>query len=227
MRLRLAALLAMISLCALAQRGGGVPMGRTGGGRGWGGQRPIPPRFPGIGRNQWRAGQPGFGPYVSNWPLPMWFDTPLCASPLFPLAPNCSFGDPAGSAYYPPPPLNAAPPVNVIVTPAPQPLPLPAPVAIPTAPGPDDLSNSPQAGFNATSSTNPTGISQAGNVDGQARPLCNSAVPDKFPPLIVLKTGAYSINRYWIKNKTLYFETTSGDSLSAPLSLLERIIPAR
>lgn len=225
MRLRLAVLSTMVSLCLVAQRGGGTPMGRTTGGGRWGSSSPIPPRFRGIGRNRWWGGQPSVGQYVTAWPFPTWFDTPLCASPLFPLAPSCSFGDTAGSTYYPPPPLNPGPSVNVTVIPAPQSSPSPAQST--SVPGASDPSNSlPDASLN-TYPTNSAEISQAGSADFQARSGCSSPVQDKLPPLIILKTGAYSVNKYWVKNKTLYFETTSGDTLYAPLSLLERILPAR
>jgi hypothetical protein len=217
MRLRLAVLLTIVSLGAVAQRGGGMPMGHTGGGGHWGNPLPIPPRFPGMGRNPWHGGRPGFGPYVTGYPF-MGFDTPLCASPLFPLAPDCSFGDMGGSAYYPPPPMNPAPVVNVAVMPPPPPL--PPPVRIVRVPAADNQFDPSQAGSNIPSPANSADVSQEG-------PVGNSAVPEKFPPLIVLKTGAYSVHKYWVKNETLYFETISGNTLYAPLSLLVRIVPAR
>jgi hypothetical protein len=51
-------------------------------------------------------------------------------------------------------------------------------------------------------------------------------VADGYPPLVVLKTGGmYSITKYWVKNKNIYFETTAGDVLYAPRTDLDRIIP--
>jgi hypothetical protein len=197
-------------------------MGHAGGGPGWGKPSPTPPRFPGMGRNPWWGGGPGFASFVPNWSSPTWFDTPLCASPLFPHAPVCSFGDPGASTYYPTPPSNAGPAVNVTVMPAP----LPPPVRI-TSVVPGDLSNTPPANSAGSYLMSSGEIPQAGIAERHAPPVSNPAVQDKFPPLIVLRTGAYSVNKYWIKNKILYFETISGDTLSAPLSHLVRIVPAR
>jgi hypothetical protein len=193
-----------------------------GGGQHWGKPSPTPPRFPGMGRNPWWGGGPGFNPFGSNWAFPTWFDTPLCASPLFPLAPVCSFGDPGGSNYYPPPPSNVSPTVNVTVMPAP----LPPPVRI-TSAGLGDLSNTPPPNSAGSYLMGSGEVPQAGAAECHAPPVSNAAVQDKFPPLIVLRTGAYSVNKYWIKNKIIHFETISGDTLSAPLSLVVRIVPAR
>ncbi len=217
MRFRLAVFLAAIPFCAVAQRGGSMPMGHAGGGSGWGKPAPTPPRFPGMGRNAGWGGGPGFTSF-----FPTWFDTPLCASPLFPLAPVCSFGDSGGSTDYPTPPSNASPTVNVTVIPAP----LPPPMRI-TSVGLGDLSNTPPANSAGSYLMSSGEIPQAGIAECHAPPVSNPAVRDKFPPLIVLRTGAYSVNKYWIKNKILYFETISGDTHSAPLSLLVRIVPAR
>jgi hypothetical protein len=205
-------------------------MGRAGGGKG--GTRPWnpianPPGFPGNGRNQWWGGRPGFRPpFVTTWPYAGTFDTPLCASPLFPLAPDCSFGNAFGPPYYPypPPPLNAPPAGNVIVMAPPQPAPPPVPIT--SRAGSGDLSNSSQASSSGYP-TNSGEISKTGNADHQTLPVSSSAVQDKFPPVVVLKTGVYTVNKYWIKGKTLYFETTSGETRSAGLTLLERIAPAR
>lgn len=47
-------------------------------------------------------------------------------------------------------------------------------------------------------------------------------IEDQYPPLLVLKTGGvYSVTRYWIKSKTLYFVTPRGETLYVPLALLE------
>jgi hypothetical protein len=49
---------------------------------------------------------------------------------------------------------------------------------------------------------------------------------DEYPPLIVLKTGGvYSVTRYWVKAKTLYFVTPHGDTLYVPLALVEHVYP--
>jgi hypothetical protein len=109
------------------------------------------------------------------------------------------------------------------VAPPPPPLPLP----INSEPEPADISDS--SGANSTDSHLPNSIAtfHAGSTEPPAQASCNSTVPEKFAPLLVLKTGVYSVNKYWVKKKILYFETTSGDSLYAPLSLLERIVPTR
>jgi hypothetical protein len=109
---------------------------------------------------------------------------------------------------YPPPPMNGSPPANVVVMPPPPPVPIVSGV------GPAHASVS-------------SAISQADSSDHQAPPLMTLSAPDKFPTLIVLKTGAYTVNKYRTKGKILYFETTSGENRSAPLSLLERIVPAK
>src|SRR5262249_29605423 len=156
--------------------GGGTPVGRGGG---WArpGNPSTPPRFFG-GRNPSWGGRPGLKPFGNSWFFAAPFDTPLCASPLFPLAPNCSFGVPFGAAFYPPPlnyphppPWNGGSPANVVVM-----APPPPPVPIISGPGPINTSNS-------------GAISQAGSLDHQAPPLMTLSTPDKCPTLIVLKSG--------------------------------------
>jgi hypothetical protein len=206
----------------MGHAGGGMPMGRAGGGARWGNPSPTPPRFPGLGRSSRWGGGLGFGAFAPNWSFPTWFDTPLCASPLFPLAPVCSYGDPDSSAYYPAPPANTSPAVNVMVMPAP----LPPPVRLISV-GPGDLSNTSPSSSAGSYLMSSSEIPQAGIEEYQAPTPSNPTFQRRYPPLIILRTGAFSVNRYWIKNKILYFETISGDSLSAPLSLLVRIVPAR
>jgi hypothetical protein len=218
MRFRLVVLLATMSFCGVAQRGGGMPTGHGGGGGQWGSPMPTPPRFPGKGGNPWwGGGRRGIGPALNFGSSPLWFNTPLCASPLFPLAPDCSFGQGFNSGYYPPPPIYVGPTVNVV---APAPAPGPPPVAMGNGPDVGDVAIAVQ--------TNSSEISQAVGAEYHKGPVRNSAAEDKCPPLIVLKTGGmYSITRYWIKGNTLYFETTAHDTLYAPRAQVDRIIPAR
>ena len=219
MRIRLTVLLAAISLCGAAQHLGGMPAGHGGGGNGWGNPFPMRPPFPGTGKGPWLGGRrnAGFGPNVGFGVYPGWFNTPLCASPLFPLAPSCSFGDVSGGDYEPPPPANPAPTINVIVPPAPPPVPLPIPIM--NRPSADALSAiDRQAGGPETFGGEAAGSQEA--------PGASATVGDDCPPLIVLKTGGmYSITRYWVKKSTLYFETTAGDTLYAPLTSLDRMMP--
>lgn len=217
MRFRLAALLATMSLCAAAQHGGGVPMGRGGGGGQWGKPFPTPPGFPGNGRHPWwGGGGRGFGPPLTFGSSPAWFDTPLCASPLFPLAPNCWFGGAGSQAYYPPPPVYVTPTVNV-VAPAPPP---PPPVSMESGPRVPDPGSAAQR--------NSSEESQTESAEYHRTPAPSSAAEERCPPLIVLKTGGmYSITRYWIKGKILYFETTAHDTLYAPVAQVDQIIPGK
>lgn len=223
MRLRTLVLLTTMTICAAAQHAGGAPMGHGGGGLGPG--KPLPPPF-GIGRRPWWGGKrPGFRQPMSFGTAPSWFNTPLCASPLFPLAPDCSWGSSANAPYYPPP-VSITPTVNVLVPAAP---PMPPPIGVTTAPGAEDLSSPSQDGAAAAANlTNSDEVSRAGSGGYQQAPPRSQGAQDGCPPLIVLKTGGmYSITKYWIKGKTLYFETTAGDTLYSPLSVLERIIPGR
>jgi hypothetical protein len=211
MRLRLAVLLGIMSLYALAQRGGTMPAGHGGGGGRWGNVSPLP--FPGSGGYPWGGRgwwggkhQPGIGPFPGYGFGAGAFDTPLCASPLFPLAPSCSFGDAFDPGYYQPQPMDPGPPPNVVVIPAPPPALPPAPNTIGLAV--DRLPNPPQT----TAAPNP--------------PVRSPVALEESPPIIVLKTGGmYSITRYWVKSKNIYFETTSHDVLYAPLTSLDRMIP--
>ena len=222
MQFRVAVLLAAMPFGAMAQHAGGMP-GSGGGGRGgWGSPTPGPPRFPGFGHHPLGGGRSGFGAPMSFGSSPSWFNTPLCASPLFPLAPNCgSFGDPGGGmGYYPPPPIYVNPTVNVTA-----PAPVPSAVADTSGADASVLYGAPQTGPATAAPADSGRLIQA---DSAAYPPRISSADDKCPPLIVLKTGGmYSIKRYWIRGQTLYFETTASDTLYAPLALLERIIPGR
>lgn len=235
MRLRLTFLLWMMAACAVAQRGGGMAPGNGGGmapghgggmapghgggggGANWGHPSPIRPPFPGPWKNRWWGGpfRSGFGPFPGFWAGPVPFDTPLCASPLFPLAPSCSLGDSFNPAYYQPPPQSAIPTPSLLFMPPPPVPPPPPPTA--NVPPADGASIQPQAAPASIPQTTPCGSCQ--------RPSA-TVVHDDYPPVIVLTTGGmYSINKYWKKGKTIYFETTAGDTLYAPLNTLERIIP--
>lgn len=213
MRFRLAVLLATMSFYGAAQRGGGMPTGHGGGGGRWGSPSPTPPRF-GIGRHPWwRGGRGGFGTPFTFGSFPSWFDTPFCASPLFPLAPDCSFGQGFDPANYSQPPIYVSPTVNVVAPPPP-----PGPPLVPIASAPNEAAS--------PAKTNAGELSKADSSAYHQEPARGPAT--QCPTLIVLKTGGmYSITRYWIKGKTLYFETTAHDTLYAPRSLLEQIIPGR
>lgn len=176
---------------------------------------PMPLPMPGPGRNPWWGGHRNttrsFGTY---WPTAPAFATPLCASPLFPLAPNCSTGDAGASDYYPQE-SNAPPAINLFVSPP----------ALPLLPPPE-----PSAGQAAGENRNPVPaasheVTQAATSQHQEVPVRTTAADESYPPVLVLRTGGmYSITRYWTKGKTLYFETTAGDTLYAPLDSLDRVI---
>lgn len=58
-------------------------------------------------------------------------------------------------------------------------------------------------------------------------PLPARAVPEEYPALIVLKPGGmYSVSKYWVKNKNLYFVTTQSEVLYAPLAQIDRVYPS-
>ena len=49
---------------------------------------------------------------------------------------------------------------------------------------------------------------------------------DEYPALVVLKTGGvYSVTKYWVKAKNLYFLTPAGETLYVPLGRLDRVYP--
>ena len=151
---------------------------------------------------------PGFGAGLGMGAFP-WLGTPLCASPLFPLAPDCSqfFGGNQGA--FPPPTVNANPTTNLIVVPPPPPPPVPVPIA-------------------SGSNDNVLDLQQANAAPRPADYREARGIQDESPPIIVLKTGGmYSITKYWIRGRTLYFQTTAGDTLYAPVTQLDRVIPGR
>ncbi|HKE25740.1 MAG TPA: hypothetical protein VKB88_25450 [Bryobacteraceae bacterium] len=208
--MRVAVLVVAGCFGAAAQHVGGMPPGNGGGGSGWGHPSPVRPPFKGIGRKPWWGWNrnSGFGLFTGYGSSPWWYNTPLCASPLFPLAPNCDFGGESGDSAYDQPPPPTPSPINLMVMPSPPPMPVPVPVPVAKVPAPDDAPNPPQTASNY-----------------QAPPPI-PAVPEVYPPLIVLKTGGmYSITKYWIKGKTLYFVTTAGDTLYAPLAQFDQLIP--
>ena len=227
MRVRLALLLAILSLAGLAQRGGGgtgfAPGGFQPG-------RPLPtpgPGQPGFGRNPlwgWR-GYRRFAP--ATFYYNPWLDPFGCASPFFPVIPSYGFCN--GGSYLPPQP-DAVPPTNVIMLP-PQPyLPVPPPFPFGEEPGADDFSNAPQASAAIDHRTEETKapVGQSMERPGSQAPLPSAAVPDEYPPVLVFKTGGmFSVRKYWVKNKKLYFVTTQGQTLYAPLASLERVNPGK
>jgi hypothetical protein len=180
--------------------GGGMAMGHGGGGT-WGHPSPIRPPFPGRGGYRWWGGPRWSGSGFPGYAVgAAGFSTPICASPLFPLAPSCSFGDSFNAGYYPPP-ENPSPAPNVIVIAPPPPPPVPTAESVPKQSPPvvPEVSETP-------------------------RPV--SSANDPYPPLIVLKSGGmYSVRRYWTKGRNLYFVTTAGDTLYAPSADLDRIVP--
>jgi hypothetical protein len=53
-------------------------------------------------------------------------------------------------------------------------------------------------------------------------------VEETYPALVVFKAGGmYSATRYWVKNKNLYFVTTEGKSLYAPLGQVDHVYPGK
>jgi hypothetical protein len=193
-----------------------------------GSSRPAPSR-----------GQGNFGPPVSPVPFfglnyPYSFANALykAQNPLWgAISPSAPFGVastgayPAGSAaapyygvgfggvhpqaYYPPPfyppvPL-AQPAPNITVIAGPPAAPLPAPIAM-AVPAPADA---PAADSRPAAATR------------------EPVAPAAYPALVAVKDGNfYSVNRYWVKGRTLHFVTTNGESMEVPLSSVERLYPA-
>ncbi|HUK18163.1 MAG TPA: hypothetical protein VLW65_17175 [Bryobacteraceae bacterium] len=221
MRVRLVLLLAILPVAGLAQRGGGGTGFAPGGFRP-GRPAPMPGQGQrGFGRNPlW--GRRGYRPFApATFYYNPWLDPLGCASPFFPVIPSYGF---CNGGSYPPPQPDASPPTNVIMLP-PQPyLPMPGPFPIGDEPGPDDLSNAPQASAAITHQKDEAAVP----VVVSKPPLASPLVEDEYPPVLVFKTGGmYSVRKYWIKNKTLYFVTTQGETLYAPLALLERVNPGK
>jgi hypothetical protein len=107
--------------------------------------------------------------------------------------------------------MEPSPATNVIVIPGP-------PLALPPVP----IAN--EAAMEAPASLPQTAAVPGGLAKLESREF--PVVSDGYPPLVVLKTGGmYSITKYWVKNKNIYFETTAGDVLYAPRTDLDRIIP--
>ena len=225
MKVRSAVLLAAMSLMAAAQRGamtGHMPGGPPSGGSspGWG-------RFPNWGRPV----SPGRGPF-GRWrsprtlfgaPVP-WFGA--CPSG-FPADPFYLYANACNPAYYPQGPSES--PMNDMAMPDQPPL-LPPPPLLPFPPMGNEPTvtqeprNPPQVSY-STEGQHETSVG-AGLRASQA-PLPARAVPEEYPALIVLKPGGmYSVTKYWVKNKNLYFVTTQSEVLYAPLAEIDRVYPA-
>jgi hypothetical protein len=59
----------------------------------------------------------------------------------------------------------------------------------------------------------------------QAPPPAPSA-RDNYPALVVFKAGGmYSATKYWVKSQHLYFVTTQGETLYAPLAMIDHVYP--
>jgi hypothetical protein len=216
MKFRTAVLLATMCLATRAQRFGSITMGHASGGL-----RPPNPSFPVAGRSPgmgWRR-YPGFQPLPTFWPLPWWYGSPVYAPPT---ACDDLSANVCNPAYYPPPP-DAGPAMNLIVTAA-------QPPAIPITSGPVTPSVASlihtQVTFDHKMSLPEVSPGGGLGFNSYQAPLPIPVVRDKYPPIIALRTGgAYSVRNYWVKNDAIYFVTTSGETLYTPLSLLERIYP--
>ncbi len=229
MKLRLAVLLATMYLAAAAQRGsmpaGHMPGGSTPGGRmpGWK-PSPSPGWRPSPGRGPWWSRR---SPLTFYAPLYPWFGAAPCAGfaadPFF-LPGACNPG------YYPPAPMgnpmsDMAMPDQPPLLPPPPFLPLPPmgndPTAAPEPPNPS------QAGPPTDRQVNGREAFVSANQQAYQAPPPTPAVPEEYPALIVLKPGGmYSARKYWVKHKNLYFETTQGETLYAPLAMIDRLYPA-
>lgn len=181
-----------------------MPSGHGSGGGHWGKTSPAPPFCRTKG---WWGGRRRFTPFIGSWGFAVPLETPICASPLFPLAPNCSSGYSGAPAYPSSPAWNAG---------AAAPTVLPSALPISTVPPVYEAFHPPQPSPVSTVTTS------------SAAPPRAPVAEDERPTLVVLRTGGmYSITRHWTKGKDLYFETTSGDTLYTPLALLLRLIPGR
>lgn len=220
MRLEYTLLLAIMLTPAAAQRGGGMPGGRGPGGPppGFPSPGPNPPVTPGRGHSGFGQNGPwhGRGPYVPRtiffyFPYVPWSDGSICSPSPFPTYWNDScngYNNPGPSD----PTLFANPPVPPPpILPEPQPIPDPAPLPAQASyfPTPQERELPPPASPKRDRPPNP------GN---DAR--------ESYPALIVLKAGGmYSATRYWVTKNMLYFATTQGQTLYAPLAEVDRIYP--
>jgi hypothetical protein len=217
--LRMAALLAAMSIPAPAQRGGSVAAGRVASGLRPGHPLPGQP-LPGIG---WR---PPWG--WRDQPAVPWFGTLVWPLPVFPAAPYSScanaFCDAGPDA---PPAVDMRPPVNVVVMPAQPYVPSPESVPVGGESARRGLPNLPQAS-SATDSQSGREISfgEGAGFHWYQAPFSSPITLDEYPPLIVLKTGGvYSVVKYWMQNGNLYFVTPGGENRYAPLALVEHVYP--
>jgi len=226
MGLRLAVLLAILSIAAPAQRGGGMPGGRGPGGSPPGSQPPMPhppmpgPGMPGFGRGSWWRwhGQPANRPATFYWPFGPWFGSPVCGPPWSPAAFPYGYADGfCNPDFNQAPPSDTGPPTpNVIVLP-------PQPFVPPSAPVPQTNSgtNHPANGYEVFS-----GDSAGYQVSAMPRP--SSVIEDDHPALVVFKAGGmYTTTRYWVQDQKLYFVTALGETLYAPLERIEQVYPGK
>lgn len=218
MKVRSAVLLAAMSLAAAAQRGA-MPAGRMPGGSPSGGSLLRCP-FPNPGRSI----SPGRGPSwrwrnpITLWGAPVpWLGGFVCPSG-FPADPFTGLCNPAN---YPPAPFDN--PMSGVAMPDQPPLlPFPPMDNEPTAA--QAPRNPPQVSY-ATQHQHET--SAGPGLQAYQAPLPARAVPEEYPALIVLKPGGmYSVTKYWVKNKNLYFVTTQSEVLYAPLAQIDRVYPA-
>jgi hypothetical protein len=255
MGFRLTVLLTIASVAGMAQRGGQT--GGAPGGFQPGRPSPGPgPGKPGFGRGSgwgWRGQRGVGGPIV--WPVFPWFGAPLCAPGMYPDA--LSYWPSGGNCNpdaFAPQSQGVSPVTNVIVNPVPPYFPppyLPPPGAGPTGDEPTagdiDAPLPPSSAppnfappSSALPSATPTSSSahppdehkapsgQGAAGDTSYRAPYTSPAAEEPVPIIVFKTGGmYSVSRYWVKNKNLYFVTTEGETLYAPLALLKFVYPGK
>jgi len=59
-------------------------------------------------------------------------------------------------------------------------------------------------------------------------PACCPPAPETYPAVLAFKAGGmYSVNKYWVRNKRIYFVTTQNETLYAPLAQLARVYPGK
>lgn len=220
MRLQCAVLVAIMLTPVLAQRGGGMSGGHGPGGPGHGSpSRPNPPGAPGWGRHgfgshgSWRGRRQNAPPIAYFYsPYAPWSDGSGCLPSPFPTY----WTDPCNS-YNNAGPYSDPTYANTPVLPPP---PLPQedqPIGAFTPP----LAYQPDSRIPPKPESAP-----AGNAKRESQPDVENDGHEGYPALIVFKAGGmYSATKYWTKKHLLYFATTQGQTLYAPLADVDRIYP--
>ena len=214
MRFRLAALLAILSVAAAAQHMGGGSAGFPPGGLQPGHPSPFPTPGYGARNSFWgwhnhRGNGPAtfYGPYL---PV-VW---PPCSPPVFPDPLAYWFSNAFCNPGYnqPQQPADAYPPADMMAPP-PQPPPVPMP-----PPVPDGLA------IVMPPPPRPIVVQRAETTP----PACCPPAPETYPAVLAFKAGGmYSVNKYWVRNKRIYFVTTQNETLYAPLAQLARVYPGK